>query len=188
MTRAYEDAGWDMTLGETIAADPNPSYPGLTELQRAAIRMVREVGYSQRITDDVLGFIKVRLSSLRRGTTGRFLEGGHQLDFGRLLRTNAVLEFEDVGDDSDKAFLMGTVLVRLAEHLRMEHKARPSGQVRLRHLTVIEEAAGCCAARKPQAARPAARSRCSPACWPRSAPTARGSSSPSRSPSTWSRT
>ncbi len=140
LTRAYEDAGWDMTLGETIAADPNPSYPGLTELQRAAIRMVREVGYSQRITDDVLGFIKVRLSSLRRGTAGRFLEGGHQLDFGRLLRTNAVLEFEDVGDDSDKAFLMGTVLVRLAEHLRMEHKARPSGQVRLRHLTVIEEA------------------------------------------------
>jgi len=82
----------------------------------------------------------VRLSSLRLGTTGRFLEGGHQLDFGALLRTNAVLEIEDVGDDSDKAFLMGTVLIRLAEHLRMEHKARPPGETRLRHLTIIEEA------------------------------------------------
>jgi uncharacterized protein len=140
LTRVYEDAGWDMALGETLAADPNPSYPSLTDLQRAAIRIVREIGYSQRITDDVLGFIKVRLSSLRLGTTGRFLEGGHQLDFGALLRTNAVLEIEDVGDDSDKAFLMGTVLIRLAEHLRMEHKARPAGEVRLRHLTVIEEA------------------------------------------------
>jgi uncharacterized protein len=140
LTRVYEDAGWDMALSETIAADPNPSYPGLADLQRAAIRIVREIGYSQRITDDVLGFIKVRLSSLRLGTTGRFLEGGHQLDFGTLLRTNAVLEIEDVGDDSDKAFLMGTVLIRLAEHLRMEHKARPAGEVRLRHLTVIEEA------------------------------------------------
>jgi uncharacterized protein len=140
LTRVYEDAGWDMALGETIAADPNPSYPGLTDLQRAAIRIVREIGYSQRITDDVLGFIKVRLSSLRLGTTGRFLEGGHQLDFGTLLRTNAVLEIEDVGDDSDKAFLMGAVLIRLAEHLRMEHKAKPAGEVRLRHLTVIEEA------------------------------------------------
>ncbi len=140
LTRVYEDTGWDMALGETIAADPNPSYPSLTDLQRAAIRIVREIGYSQRITDDVLGFIKVRLSSLRLGTTGRFLEGGHQLDFDRLLRTNAVLEIEDVGDDSDKAFLMGTVLIRLAEHLRMEHKAKPAGEVRLRHLTVIEEA------------------------------------------------
>jgi DNA helicase HerA-like ATPase len=140
LTRVYEDAGWDMALSETIAADPNPSYPGLADLQRAAIRVVREIGYSQRITDDVLGFIKVRLSSLRLGTTGRFLEGGHQLDFGKLLRANAVLEIEDVGDDSDKAFLMGTVLIRLAEHLRMEHKAGPAGQTRLRHLTVVEEA------------------------------------------------
>ena len=127
LTRVYEEAGWDLALGETIAADANPGYPNLTDLQRAAIRVVREIGYSQRITDDVLGFIKVRLSSLRLGTTGRFLEGGHQLDFGALLDGNAVLEIEDVGDDSDKAFLMGTVLIRLAEHLRMANRARPAG-------------------------------------------------------------
>ncbi len=170
LTRVYEDAGWDLALGETVAADPSPGYPALTDLQRAAIRIVQEIGYSQRVTDDVLGFIKVRLSSLRLGTTGRFLEGGHQLDFGQLLRTNAVLEIEDVGDDSDKAFLMGTVLIRLVEHLRMEKRARtsvpggpggsslpeggPGGWVPpgekeqtepgaapgLRHLTVVEEA------------------------------------------------
>ena len=140
LSRVYEDAGWDLALGETVAADANPSYPNLADLQRAAIRIVQEIGYSQRITDDMLGFIKVRLSSLRLGTTGRFLQGGHQLDFGKLLRTNAVLEIEDVGDDGDKAFLMGTVLIRLVEHLRMVNRARPSGPARLRHLTVIEEA------------------------------------------------
>jgi DNA helicase HerA-like ATPase len=143
LTRVYENAGWDLALGETVTPDPNPSYPTLTDLQRAAIRIVQEVGYSQRVTDDVLGFIKVRLSSLRLGTTGRFLEGGHQLDFGQLLRTNVVFEIEDVGDDSDKAFLMGTVLIRLAEHLRMAHRAGPPGpgvRAGLRHLTVIEEA------------------------------------------------
>ncbi len=140
LTRVYEDAGWDLALGETVAADAIPSYPNLTDLQRAAIRIVQEVGYSQRITDDVLGFIKVRISSLRLGTTGRFLQGGHQLDFGKLLSTNAVLEIEDVGDDSDKAFLMGTVLIRLVEHLRMVNRAKPSGPAMLRHLTVIEEA------------------------------------------------
>ena len=140
LTRVYEDTGWDLALGETVAADANPGYPSLTDLQRAAIRVVREIGYSQRITDDVLGFIKVRLSSLRLGTTGRFLEGGHQLDFGTLLGTNAVLEIEDVGDDSDKAFLMGTVLIRLVEHLRMASRAGVAAAPGLRHLTVVEEA------------------------------------------------
>jgi uncharacterized protein len=139
LTRVYENAGWDLALGETTAADPNPSYPSLADLQRAAIRIVRELGYSERITDDVLGFIKVRLSSLRLGAAGRFLEGSHQLDFARLLRTNAVLELQDVGDDSDQAFLIGTVLIRLAEHLRMEGMERQTGPA-LRHLTVIEAA------------------------------------------------
>jgi uncharacterized protein len=138
LSRVYEEAGWDLALGEMLTGDANPGYPALTDLQRTAERVVNEVGYSQRITDDVLGFIRVRLASLRLGTTGRFLEGGHQLDFSKLLRTNVVLEIEDVGDDRDKAFLMGTVLIRLAEHLRLAHKSAPDG--RLRHLTVIEEA------------------------------------------------
>ena len=145
--RVYEEAGWDLALGEPRRGRPAPgqpqapsaAYPTLTGLQRAAERVVAEIGYSQRVTDDVLGFIRVRLASLRHGTTGRFLEGGHPLDFGALLRANVVLEIEDVGDDADKAFLMGTVLIRLAEHLRLTHRAdaRAAG---LAHLTVVEEA------------------------------------------------
>jgi len=133
LTRAYTQAGWDLTLGEPLS--PGASYPTLADLQRAAEQVVSEIGYSQRITDDVLGFMKVRLASLRHGTTGRFLAGGHPIDFGKLLASNAVLEIEDVGDDRDKAFLMGTVLIRLAEHLRAAGQ-----QAGLRHLTVVEEA------------------------------------------------
>jgi DNA helicase HerA-like ATPase len=135
--RVYEEAGWDLALGEPYRGEA--VYPTLTSLQRAAERVVGEIGYSQRVTDDVLGFIRVRLASLRHGTTGRFLEGGHPLDFEALLRGNVVLEIEDVGDDADKAFLMGTVLIRLAEHLRLTHRAarRVPG---LAHLTVVEEA------------------------------------------------
>jgi uncharacterized protein len=135
--RVYEEAGWDLALGEPCRGEA--AYPTLTSLQRAAERVVAEIGYSQRVTDDVLGFVRVRLASLRHGTTGRFLEGGHPLDFAALLRGNVVLEIEDVGDDADKAFLMGTVLIRLAEHLRLTH--RTAGRVPgLAHLTVVEEA------------------------------------------------
>src|SRR5215472_17338429 len=139
LTRVYEEAGWDLALGEPRRAAA--AYPVLTDLQRAAERVVTEIGYSQRITDDVLGFMRVRLASLRLGTTGRFLEGGHPIDFGKLLRTNVVLEIEDVGDDADKAFLMGTVLIRLAEHLRLTHRITGGGPpTGLKHLTVVEEA------------------------------------------------
>jgi uncharacterized protein len=137
LTRVYEQAGWDLALGEPT--NGTAAYPTLTDLQRTAELVVGEIGYSQRVTDDVLGFIRVRLASLRQGTTGRFLEGGHQIDFGALMRANVVLEIEDVGDDRDKAFLMGTVLIRLAEHLRLTRRQTgPDGG--LRHLTVVEEA------------------------------------------------
>ena len=138
LTRVYEEAGWDLALGEP--AKGGAAYPTLTALQRAAEQVVTEIGYSQRITDDVLGFIRVRLASLRLGTTGRFLEGGHPIDFGALVRKNVVLEIEDVGDDADKAFLMGTVLIRLAEHLRQTHRSTAPATTGLRHLTVVEEA------------------------------------------------
>ena len=179
--RVYADSGWDLALGEPNPGMATAAYPTLTALQRAAEQVVADIGYSQRVTDDVLGFIRVRLASLRHGTTGRFLEGGHPLDFGALLATNVVLEIEDVGDDGDKAFLMGTVLIRLVEHLRLTHRTARRGRrpEDLRHLTVIEEATGCFAGpgpptRRAGAARPGTRSRCSPACWRRSARTVRG--------------
>lgn len=65
---------------------------------------------------------------------GRFFEGGHPLSFDALCRNNVVLQIEDFGDDADKAFFMGSVLMRLSEHLRED--PRPG----LSHLTVIEEA------------------------------------------------
>jgi uncharacterized protein len=132
LTRAYSDTGWDLAIGET---EHEPRYPSLSDLQRAAERVVAEIGYSQRITDDVLGFMRVRLASLRHGTSGRFLAGGHPIDFSKLMTRNVVLEIEDVGDDRDKAFLMGTVLIRLAEYLRVQGERHE-----LTHLTVVEEA------------------------------------------------
>ena len=140
LTRVYEDAGWDLALGEPLTPGVTPGYPGLADLQRTAEQVVGEIGYSDEVRADVLGFIKVRLSSLRLGTSGRFLEGGHPVDFGQLLRHNTVLEIEDVGDDRDKAFLMGTVLLRLVEQLRLARRHEAGAEPGLRHLTVVEEA------------------------------------------------
>ena len=138
LTRCYTGAGRDMVTGEP--AVPGADYPALGDLQAAALAVVEEIGYSREITDNVRGFVSVRIGSLRGGTTGRFLDGGFPLDYDRLLSGNVVLEIEDCGDDTDKAFLTGAVLIRLTEHLRLRARAEGPSAPGLRHLTVVEEA------------------------------------------------
>jgi uncharacterized protein len=138
LTRCYEDLGWDLALGEPVNPGTTPRYPTLVDLQRTAEKVVSEIGYGREVTDNVRGFIRVRLASLRLGATGRFFQGGHPVDFAVLRKQRVVLEIEDVGDDRDKAFLMGTVVLGLTEHLRVA--ARDTAAGGLRHVTVIEEA------------------------------------------------
>lgn len=139
LTRCYEELGWDLALGESKIEGVTPKYPTLGELQRVARDVVEKIGYGDEVRDNVKGFIDVRIGSLRLGTPGRFFEGGHPLDLGGLLRRNVVLELEDIGNDQDKAFFMGTIVIRLVEHLRMRYGST-EGDVGLRHMTVVEEA------------------------------------------------
>ena len=139
LTRVYDEHGWDLVLGEPKTPGVTPGYPSLGDLQAAADAVIRDAAYGPEVERNVRGFITVRIGSLRLGTPGRFFEGGHQLDFARLLARNVVLEIEDIGDDQDKAFLIGAVLIRLTEHLRLRQR-HEGGGAGLRHLTVLEEA------------------------------------------------
>jgi uncharacterized protein len=138
LTRCYTEAGWDLITGEPTVK--GAGYPALGDLQAAALAVVEQIGYSREITDNVRGFVSVRIGSLRGGTTGRFLDGAFPLDYARLLDGNVVLEIEDCGDDTSRAFLTGAILIRLTEHLRMRARAEGPQPPALRHLTVVEEA------------------------------------------------
>ena len=139
LQRVYEANGWDVVTGGPLpGAATGPAVPTLAQLQRAALEVIGEVGYGRELQADVRGFVDVRLRSLRIGSAGRFFEGGHPADVAGLLRRNVVLCLEDVANDEDKAFLMGTLIIRVVEHLRLAARAgRPAG---LRHVIVIEEA------------------------------------------------
>ena len=139
LQRVYEECGWDVVTGGRVpGAAAGPVIPTLAQLQQAALAVIEEVGYGAQLRADVRGFVDVRLRSLRIGSAGRFFEGGHPGDVAALLGRNVVLAIEDVANDEDKAFLMGTLIIRLVEHLRLRARAgRPAG---LRHVIVIEEA------------------------------------------------
>ncbi|WP_055483115.1 ATP-binding protein [Sphaerimonospora mesophila] len=144
LQRVYEANGWDVVTGGAVpGAAVQPAVPTLEQLQQHALEVIQEIGYGNEVQADVEGFISLRLRSLRVGSAGRFFEGGHPADIGGLLQRNVVLAIEDVANDEDKAFLMGTLIIRIVEHLRMRarqetrHEGGPPG---LRHVIVIEEA------------------------------------------------
>ena len=138
LTRCYTDLGWDLVLGKPHRQGLSPRYPRLDDLQKSAMRVVDSIGYGREVTDNVRGFIDVRLGALRLGTPGRFFDGRYRLDTAALLAADTVIEIEDIGTDTDKAFLIGAVLIRIAEHLRIRRaRDREPG---LTHVTVIEEA------------------------------------------------
>lgn len=139
ITRSYEQLGWNLALGRSLtsAAGVSPRYPTLGDLQRAAMEVVEGVGYGDEVKNNVRGFVAVRIGSLRLGAPGRFFESGHPLNLERLIEQNVVFEVQDVGDDNDKAFLIGTVIIRVFELLRLTRQA--IGE-ELRHVIVLEEA------------------------------------------------
>ncbi|MGW4210934.1 ATP-binding protein [Lentzea sp. NPDC004789] len=141
LTRCYTAVGWNLALGASLTAAVGvlPRWPTLSDLQRHTLAAVDDVGYGPEVRQNMRGFVSVRIGSLRSGTPGRFFEGGHPLDLGALLTRNVVFEIEDLGDDNDKAFFIGCVMLRVFELLRLreQHGLTAPG---LAHVTVIEEA------------------------------------------------
>jgi hypothetical protein len=128
LQRVYADCGWDPVTGAGLpGAASGPVVPTLAQLQRAALDVIDDVGYGRELQADVRGFVEVRLRSLRIGSAGRFFEGGHPADIGRLLRRNVVLAIEDVANDEDKAFLIGTLIIRIVEYLRLRARGAAPG-------------------------------------------------------------
>jgi uncharacterized protein len=141
LQRVYEANGWDVVTGRGRPGCPvEPAVPTLEQLQDTAVEVIGEVGYGNELMADVKGFVDVRLRSLRVGSAGRFFEGGHPADIAGLLSANVVLAIEDVANDEDKAFLMGTLIIRIVEHLRLRARRPADGPPGLRHVIVIEEA------------------------------------------------
>jgi DNA helicase HerA-like ATPase len=135
----YQDRGWDVTANYNPRMNPETNsqstYPTLTELIAKVDSVTKELGYAGEVTGNVRAALRTRVNSLRTGGRGRMLDVEHSLPMEALLGRPTVLELEGIGDDNDKAFIMGLILIRLVEYLRGQGQHEG-----LRHLLVVEEA------------------------------------------------
>jgi hypothetical protein len=123
LRRAYEDCGWDaLTGGAPPGARTAPAVPAFGQLARAALAAAEDLGYDRRMRAAVSGFVHARLEPLWTGPAGRFLEGGHPADVAALVRGNVLLLLGDLADDDGASLLVGALLARIAERLRLDDR------------------------------------------------------------------
>jgi len=143
----YQDKGWDLTTSQNRRLPPQeqgnearwPVFPTLTDLYNKIDEVVDRLGYEERIQMDVKAGLKARIGSLRLGGKGLMLDVRHSVPMAELLSHPTVLELERIGNDDEKAFIIGLLLTRLYEYRVVQarmHDTLP----RLQHITVFEEA------------------------------------------------
>ncbi len=126
LRRAYAGSGWDALTGAAPPAVTAPAaVPAFHQLRHAVLAAAEDLGYDRSTRAAVRGFVQARLEPLWTGPAGRFLEGGHPADAGKLLTGNILLTAGGLADDEALFFLAGTLLVRVAERLRTRDGSYP---------------------------------------------------------------
>ena len=133
LRRCYEEAGWDFRTGRHRSGGDG-LFPTLSDLAEAALATVDDLGYSGEVLHNVSAALRARLGSLVHGVKGELLDTDDLLDIRALLTRPTIVNLDLVGNDREKAFLMGLLLIRLWEARRGKSSRS------LVHLTVVEEA------------------------------------------------
>jgi len=134
--RLYQDCGWDLIQGTHPKGHAPEAQPTLSDLLRMIPTFVEGLGYNAEISSTIRAGLITRLSSLTAGGKGLMLDAGISVPFAELLSQPAILELSAIGNDEEKAFLLGAILMRLAHH----RQALGITDGRLQHVMLIEEA------------------------------------------------
>jgi hypothetical protein len=133
--RVYEDRGWDLVTGDHPSRDIE-CQPTIGDLLETCTRVVQELKYDAQLKGNIHAALETRLSSLMRGAKGRMLNVRQSVPMEYLLSAPTVIECSAIGDDDEKAFLLGCILLKLAQQRQIEGLSTKG----LKHVTLIEEA------------------------------------------------
>jgi anaerobic ribonucleoside-triphosphate reductase activating protein len=93
-------------LGLAVKLDTNGTRPDV-------LKKILDAKIVDYVAMDVKAGLKARIGSLRLGSKGLMLDTPHGVPFGQILSQPTVLELERMGNDDEKAFLIGLILTHL---------------------------------------------------------------------------
>lgn len=139
IVRVFEKRGWDLASGTNVyqqGVDRAFLFPTLYDLLDEIDPVVQAIGYAQELTMDIRGALKTRVKSLLTGPKGMMLGAPRSTPLADLLAYPTVLELSLLGDDQEKALIMGLLLVGIYEARHVQGGVAD----KLVHVTLIEEA------------------------------------------------
>lgn len=133
----YEDSGWNLVTNENPRGRHPRAHPTMSDLYEKVDTVVNSLGYESKLSRDIKAALKTRIDNLRIGSKGMMLDTHLSLPISTLLERPTILELDHVGDDDEKAFIIGLILISLYEHYQAAGQREDES---LNHVTVIEEA------------------------------------------------
>lgn len=130
----YRDYGWDVETGKNHFGVWE--FPTIEDLYYKIEPVVKDMGYDEKMQNDLIGSLKARINSLRVGAKGRTLNVAQSIPMEKLLSGKVIIELDDVGDEDAKAFIIGLLMMQIQECRKMQDTT----QLELRHMLLIEEA------------------------------------------------
>jgi len=134
----YRDKGWNLSANANERGMSNLAFPTLTDLYEKIDGVVSRLGYDERISKDILAGLKTRINNMRLGGKGLMLDTRQSVSIDRLMEKPVLLELKKLGNDDEKAFIIGLILTRIYEYYDSRERKRPP--MGISHLTLIEEA------------------------------------------------
>jgi hypothetical protein len=137
----YKKYGWDID-NDTNKYSENPwdenglYFPTISDLVQVMQEVVKTKKFGQELQANYIGSLVSRISNLTVGSKGQMLNCKLSMNFNELLDRKVVLEMDALKSPEDKSLLMGFILSRMSEALKIRHKKDKS----FRHITLVEEA------------------------------------------------
>ncbi len=141
----YRERGWDLGRScnrfiDIYKEDFSAYVPTLQDLYLKVKIIVEKKGYFQEQQMNIQAALQARLSSLMVGSKGEMLNCAKSISAADLFSRPVVIELENMGDDDEKAFLMGLLISKLYEYRKATATAKQEEKYPFKHVLVIEEA------------------------------------------------
>ncbi|PKH07131.1 ATP-binding protein [Moritella sp. Urea-trap-13] len=142
----YKDYGWN-TGGWEEPEDANiyhenpwgcngTYWPTVDDLLKNMERVVKSKNFDQRLESDYTASLVARFKNLTVGAKGKMLNCKVSTDVTQLLDKKVVLELDDLKSPEDKCLMMGLIISRFAEAIKLRFLQQPD----YKHITLMEEA------------------------------------------------